>query len=146
MFNLNLTYPSYKDELEIIKNTTGADIKTVQKIMSAADIVFFQDLVKRVPVADNVFEYAVKLVAKTRPQSEFAGKLIKEYVSYGAGPRAGQFLIVGAKSNALLNGKFSPDIDDVKYVAEAVLQHRIIRNFKAEAEGISVQDLIKSIL
>jgi MoxR-like ATPase len=146
MFNLNLTYPSYKDELEIIKNTTGAEIKNVQKIMTATEIIYFQDLVKRVPVADHVFEYAVQLVAKTRPQSEFAGSLIKEYVSYGAGPRAGQFLIVGAKCNALLNGKFSPDIEDVKQVAEAVLQHRIIRNFKAEAESISVQDLIKSIL
>jgi MoxR-like ATPase len=146
MFNLNLSYPSYQDELEIIKNTTGANTNSVQKIMGANDIVFFQDLVKRVPVSDNVFEYAVKLVAKTRPQSEFASSLIKEYVSYGAGPRAGQFLIAGAKCNALIHGKFSPDIEDVKQVAEAVLQHRIIRNFKAEAEAISVQNLIQSIL
>ncbi len=146
MFNLNLSYPNYTDELTIIKNTTGNNAASVNKIMSATEILFFQELVRRVPVPDNVYEYAVKLVAKTRPQSEFADNLVKEYVSYGAGPRAGQFLIIGAKCSALLKGKFSPDIEDVKAIAEAILQHRIIRNFKAEAEGISVEKIIESIL
>lgn len=146
MFNLNLTYPSYQDELAIIKNTTGNATSEVKKIMSAPEILYFQDLVRRVPVPDNVYEYAVKLVAKTRPQSEFASNFIKDYVSYGAGPRAGQFLIIGAKCHALLHGKFSPDIEDVKAIADAILQHRIIRNFKAEAEGVSMEKIIQSIL
>ncbi len=146
MFNLNLSYPSYKDELSIIKNTTGNTVTEVRKMMTATEILYFQDLVRRVPVPDNVYEYAVKLVAKTRPQSELASNFIKDYVSYGAGPRAGQFLIIGAKCHALLHGKFSPDIEDVKAIAAAILQHRIIRNFKAEAEGVSIEKIILSIL
>ena len=146
MFNLNLSYPSYKDELSIIKNTTGNTVTEVRKMMTATEILYFQDLVRRVPVPDNVYEYAVKLVAKTRPQSELASNFIKDYVSYGAGPRAGQFLIIGAKCHALLHGKFSPDIEDVKAIAAAILQHRIIRNLKAEAEGVSIEKIILSIL
>jgi MoxR-like ATPase len=108
--------------------------------------VYFQNLVRRIPVADNVLEYAVKLCVKTRPSSEFATSIVKEYLSWGAGPRASQYLIIGAKCNALINGKFSPDIEDVKAVAKAVLRHRIVRNYKAEAEGYSVEKIIEEIL
>lgn len=146
MFNINLGYPSYADELEIVRSTTGNKIPQLNKILQAQEILYFQQLVRRVPVAENVLEYAVKLVSKTRPNTPLAGNMANEYLEYGAGPRAGQFLLLGAKCHALVKGKFSPDIEDVKAVALNVLRHRLIRNFKAEAEGISTEKIIESFL
>ncbi|KAA9338571.1 MoxR family ATPase [Hymenobacter busanensis] len=146
MFNITLDYPSYEAELQIVKNTT-ADIKpTVQKILHADDIEAFQHLVRRVPVTDNVIEYAVSLVHKTRPNTQRAAPRATQLLEWGAGPRASQHLIVGAKCNALLNGKYSPDIEDVRAVAPAILRHRIVRNFKAEAEGTTVDQIVQELL
>ena len=146
MFNLILDYPSYLEELEVIKTTTSGKQTELQKIMHSADILQFQELVRKVPVPDNVMEYAVKLVSKTRPSSEFTTQMVKDYISYGAGPRAGQFLILGAKCRALSKGKFSPDIEDIKAIAIPVLRHRIIKNYKAEAENMQVETIINSLL
>lgn len=146
MFNVVLTYPKYEEELQVIKNTTGNMNVTLQPVISAAEILSFQQLVRKVPVADNVMEYAVKLVSKTRPNTANATPKVNEYIGFGAGPRAGQFLVLGAKAHALLNGSYSPDIDDVKAVAKDVLRHRLIKNYKAEAEGISVEEIIESLL
>lgn len=146
MFNLILDYPSYLEELEVIKSTTSGKQTELQKIMHSADILQFQELVRKVPVPDNVMEYAVKLVSKTRPSSEFTTQMVKDYISYGAGPRAGQFLILGAKCRALSKGKFSPDIEDIKAIAIPVLRHRIIKNYKAEAENMQVETIINSLL
>jgi MoxR-like ATPase len=132
--------------LEVIKTTTSGKQTELQKIMHSADILQFQELVRKVPVPDNVMEYAVKLVSKTRPSSEFTTQMVKDYISYGAGPRAGQFLILGAKCRALSKGKFSPDIEDVKAIAIPVLRHRIIKNYKAEAENMQVETIINSLL
>lgn len=145
MFNLVLEYPSYEDELAIVKNTTTEDKTSVEKIMDDHEIIYFQNLVRRVPIPDNVLEYAVKLVHTTRPESEFAPENIKEYISWGAGPRASQFLTIGAKCHAILNGKYSPDIEDIQAVAIPVLRHRMLKNYKAEAEGISIEALIKGL-
>jgi MoxR-like ATPase len=146
MFNITLGYPSYESELQIVKNTTGAMRTTLDKILHADDILAFQQLVRRVPVVDNVVEYAVKLVHRTRPNTEMGSKQATQYLEWGAGPRASQHLIIGAKCNALLNGKYSPDIEDVQAVALPILRHRIVRNFKAEAEGITVEQLIQELL
>lgn len=146
MFNITLGYPSYESELQIVKNTTGALRTTLEKILHADDILAFQQLVRRVPVVDNVVEYAVKLVHRTRPNTEMGSKQATQYLEWGAGPRASQHLIIGAKCNALLNGKYSPDIEDVQAVALPILRHRIVRNFKAEAEGITVEQLIQDLL
>ena len=145
MFNIFLDYPSYEQEISIVKNTTADDIKQVSHVLSAEEIVAFQHLVRRVPVADNVVEYAVKLTHLTRPNQNGAS-VANEYLEWGAGPRASQYLVLGAKCNALLNGKYSPDIEDVKAVAKPVLRHRIVRNFKAEAEGISVDGIIEKLM
>lgn len=146
MFNLWLDYPSFKEELNIIKlTTTNTQIKAEEKISKEA-ILFYQDLVRKLPVTDNVLEYAVKLVAKTRPNTEAAPKIVNEYLSWGSGPRASQNLIIGAKTHAALKGKYSPDIEDVKAVATNVLRHRIVRNYKAEAEGYKVEDIINELL
>lgn len=142
MFMIQLDYPSYAEEVNIVKNTTSDKRYQVQKVISAEEIMDFQHLVRRVPVTDHVIEYAVKLVHKTRPVAGLAVKDTNDYLEWGAGPRASQALILAAKCNALLSGKYSPDIEDVKAVALPVLRHRIIRNFKAEAEGISVDDII----
>jgi MoxR-like ATPase len=146
MFNLWLDYPKYQEELLIAKNTTSGDTAQLNKILSASEIVFFQNLVRKLPITDNVLEYAVKLTVKTRPGSEFATELINKYISWGAGPRASQNLIVGAKCHAALNGKYAPDIEDVKAIAIPVLRHRLVRNYMAEAEGISIETIIKNIL
>lgn len=146
MLNLTLTYPSFQEELNIVKNTTSNVSQTVNKVMSAQDILAYQSLVRQVPIADNVVEYAVGLVSKTRPKTEQATAKVNEYISYGAGPRAGQFLVLGAKCNALLNGKLSPDIEDVKTMAFNVLRHRLVKNYKAEAEGLSIDDIVKTLL
>ncbi len=146
MFNVVLDYPTYEEELQVVKNTTSDNHEQPNKVITAQQILEFQQLVRKVPVADNVMEYAVKLVSKTRPNTPYATAKINEYVSFGAGPRAGQFLILGAKCHALLNGKYSPDIDNVKAVAKDVLRHRILKNYKAEAEGISVEQIIDGLL
>lgn len=146
MFNINLDYPSYEAETQIVKNTT-TDLKpNVGKVLSGEDILQFQQLVRKVPVSDNVVEYAVKLVHKTRPNTTHASAEANEFLEWGAGPRASQNLILAAKCHALLQGKYSPDIEDVKAVSLPILQHRVIRNFKAEAEGISVKDLVDKLL
>ncbi|WP_128544035.1 AAA family ATPase [Larkinella soli] len=146
MFNVFLDYPSYQSELDIVKSTTSDERYQVQKVISGEEITTFQHLVRRVPVVDNVVEYAVKLVHKTRPNTELAAADSNTYLEWGAGPRASQALILAAKCNALLNGKYSPDIEDVRAVAYPILRHRIVRNFKAEAEGITVDQLIKRML
>ena len=146
MFNIFLDYPSFESEVSIVKSTTAELKTTAGKVLSAEDITAFQQLVRRVPVPDNVVEYAVGLVHKTRPGTARAGKEAAQYLEWGAGPRAGQYLVLGAKCNALLNGKYSPDIEDVRAVALPVLRHRIVRNFKAEAENISVDEIIKRLL
>ena len=146
MFNVWLDYPTYAEELQVVKLTTGTLTAQVNKVLSAPEIVFFQDLIRKVPVADNVIEYAVKLVNKTRLNSEFSADVSKKYLQWGAGPRASQYLIIGAKCHAAINHKFSPDIEDVRAVAAPILRHRLVLNYKAEAEGISVEDIIKQLL
>ena len=145
MFNLMLDYPSYEEEIDIVKNTTiGKDVE-VKAVLSPEEIVYFQQLVRRVPVPDNVYAYAVNLVAKTRPHTEKAHEWANRYLSWGAGPRASQYLIIGAKANALLAGKYSPDIEDVQRVAVPILRHRIIRNYTAEAENIGIERIIDEL-
>ena len=146
MFNLMLDYPSYEEEIAVVKNTTAAINNKVEAVMNAEEILYFQQLVRRVPVPDNVYEYAVNLVSKTRPNTERAHEWANKYLSWGAGPRASQYLIIGAKANALMNGKFSPDIEDVKKVAVPVLRHRLVRNYTAQAEGIGIEKIIEDLL
>ena len=146
MFNLQVDYPSFDEEVEIVKNTTSNINNTVSEVLSSSEILKIQNLIRQIPVADNVVEYAVKLVAKTRPDSDFAPEDVKKYLSWGAGPRASQFLVLAAKCHAAINGKYSPDIEDVKAISLPVLRHRIVRNYKAEAEGMSVEKLINSLL
>lgn len=146
MFSINLEYPSFKEEVQVVKNTTSAISKKVNGILSGEEIIAIQNLVRRIPVTDNVIEYAVGLVGKTRPSSSSATNMVQNYLDWGAGPRASQNLILAAKANAAINGKYSPDIEDVKAVAIPILSHRIVKNYKAEAEGISISDIIKSLL
>jgi MoxR-like ATPase len=145
MFNVSLDYPSFAEELLVVKNTTGGTKAEVKHILNAEQITYFQQLVRNIPVADNVLEYAVKLVAKTRPNGEFATPQIKRLLNWGAGPRASQYLILGAKCHAVLNGKYSPDIEDVQAIAKPVLRHRIVRSYHAEADGLSTDDIIASL-
>lgn len=146
MFQILLDYPSFSEEVDIVRNTTSSLDVTLEKVLHADTILQFQNLVRRVPVPDNVLEYAVGLVHKTRPTAPNAPQVAKQYVSYGAGPRASQYLILGAKCHALLNGKYSPDIEDVQAMTLPVLRHRVVRNYKAEAEGITQENLIKQLL
>jgi MoxR-like ATPase len=146
MFNIWLDYPSFKEEMQVVKQTTTTNNIKLTHILSAQEILFYQNLIRKIPVADNVIEYAVKLVNKTRLNSEFSTDVAKKYLSWGAGPRASQFLIIGAKCHAAINGKFSPDIEDVKAIAVPILRHRIVKNYKAEAEGIAIEDIIKQLL
>lgn len=146
MFQVTLDYPSFQEEVMIVRNTTGAQVPELTKVMSGEDILYFHDLVRRVPVADNVLEYAVGLVQKTRPGSENTSSAANQYVAYGAGPRASQYLVLGAKCHALIRGKYSPDIEDVRAMAMPVLRHRVLRNYKAEAEGITQESLIKQLM
>ena len=145
MFAIKLEYPSFQEEVQVVKNTTSDDEVSVQPLFTAKEIVDFQHLIRRIPVADNVVEYAVGLVSKTRPMGDRATDLVKEFVDWGAGPRASQNLILGAKAHAAVRGKFSPDIEDVQGVAFGILRHRVIKNYKAEAEGISEEQIIKSL-
>jgi MoxR-like ATPase len=146
MFNIMVDYPSYIDEITIVKNTTNDSTCTLNQVLSAEEIVYFQGLIRKVPINDNVLEYAVRLVNMTRPGSEYAHEITKKFLHWGAGPRASQYLVVGAKANAILNGKYSPDIEDVQAVAKIILRHRVIKNYKAEAEGISIDYIIDELL
>jgi MoxR-like ATPase len=142
MFNTWVDYPSFEEEVNVVKQTTTDGSSTVNAVISGDDILAYQQVVRRMPVADNVVDYAVNLAASTRPGRDRATAEVNQYLSWGAGPRASQYLIVGAKVNAALNGKYSPDIEDVQAVALPILRHRIVRNYKAEADGISVEALI----
>jgi MoxR-like ATPase len=146
MFNVALDYPTFKQELQVVKNTTSTLQPSVSKLLNAEQIIYFQQLVRNIPVADNVLEYAVKLVAKTRPGGEHAAPQVKRLLNWGAGPRASQFLVLGAKCHAVINGKYSPDIEDVKAIAKPILRHRIVRSYHAEAEGLSPDDIIEQLL
>ncbi|ESU29266.1 MoxR family ATPase [Flavobacterium limnosediminis JC2902] len=145
MFAVKLDYPSFAEEVQVVKSTTTDYNVTVNPLFTAQEIIDFQHLIRRIPVADNVIEYAVTLVSKTRPDNPLATDFIKNYLDWGAGPRASQNLILAAKTNAALNGKYSPDIEDVKAVATGILRHRIIKNYKADAEGISEEMIIQKL-
>lgn len=146
MFSVWLDYPKFEDELLIVKNTTSTMEVDHKTVISGEEIRFFQDLIRKVPVNDNVLQYAVKLAAKTRPGTEHGSDVANRYLKWGAGPRASQYLVLGAKAKAALCGKYSPDIDDVKAIAPAILRHRIIKNYKAEAENISVDEIIGKLI
>ncbi|MCD8404784.1 MoxR family ATPase [Tenacibaculum dicentrarchi] len=145
MFSIHLEYPTFEEEVQVVKNTTSTNKPTVNAILSSQEIIEMQHLIRKIPVADNVIEYAVGLVAKTRPKSEKAMPLVKKYIDWGAGPRASQNLILAAKAYAAIKGKFSPDIEDVQAVSVPILSHRIVKNYKAEAEGITIEQIIKSL-
>jgi len=145
MFNIPLDYPTYEQELAVVKGTTGTGKATLNTILTGEQILYFQQLVRKIPVSDNVVEYAVGLVAKTRPNRERATANVNDYISWGAGPRASQYLVLGAKCHAAISGKYSPDIEDVQAIAKYVLRHRIVRNYKAEAEGITEEHVIESL-
>jgi len=146
MFNVWVDYPSYVEELAIVKSTTSDTKVTLRKVLSGEQIMDYQDLIRRIPVADNVLEYAVQLAAKTRIGNPNAPKITTDFITWGAGPRASQYLIIGAKCHAALRGRYSPDIDDVKTVAKAILRHRLVRNYRAEAEGYSMDQIIDELL
>jgi MoxR-like ATPase len=146
MFNVWVDYPSFSEEMAIVKATTSNQTVSLQRIVDGDQIMQYQDLIRRIPVADNVLEYAVRLVGKTRVNDESAPKITKDYITWGAGPRASQYLVIGAKCHAALNGKYSPDIEDVKAVAKPILRHRLVRNYRAEAEGYSMDRIIEELL
>ena len=145
MFNIFLDYPSYKEEVDIVKGTTSGTSKKVNSVLTGEEIIYFQHLVRKIPIADNVLEYAVSLANKSRPNTEMATDFVNNYISWGAGPRASQCLVLGAKCHAAITGKYSPDVDDVRAVANFVLRHRVVRNYKAEAEGISIEEVVKKL-
>jgi MoxR-like ATPase len=146
MFNIWIDYPSVAEEMEIVKSTTSSYEYDLKKTLSGEEIIFFQNLVRRVPVADNVVQYAVNLVSKTRPKTPEAPKFINDWLSWGAGPRASQYLILGAKARAILDGRFTPDIEDVQAVVKPVLRHRLVTNFNAEADGVTALNIIDQLL
>ena len=145
MFNIPLNYPSYAEEIAVVKGTTGGTRNQVRHILSGEQILQYQQLIRKIPIADNVLEYAVGLTTATRPNTERATAKVNEYISWGAGPRASQYLVLGAKCHAAVHGKYSPDIEDVQAIAKYVLRHRIVRNFKAEAEGVTEENVIESL-
>lgn len=145
MFNIKLDYPSYEEEIQVVKNTTSNKKVDLTNIVSAEQIIFFRELIRKIPIADNVLEYAVGLASKTRPGTEKATKEVNQYLSWGAGPRASQYLVLGAKCHAAINGKYSPDIEDVQAVANYVLRHRVVLNYKAEAEGLTIEKMIEGL-
>lgn len=145
MFNIPLTYPSYEDEIRVVKETTSNYNPTLGNILTAEQIQFYQSLIRKIPIADKVLEYAVQLANKTRPTSSLAPDIVNQYITWGAGPRASQFLVLGAKCHAAILGKYSPDIEDVQSIAKYVLRHRIVRNYKAEAEGISEDHIVEKL-
>jgi MoxR-like ATPase len=146
MFNIWLDYPSFAEELDVVKTTTTENDPQINVVLIADEILYFQGLIRRIPVPDNVYEYAVKLASITRPGTAAAHKMANDYISWGAGPRASQYLIIGAKCHAAINGKYSPDIEDVKEIASSVLRHRIVRNYKAEAEGVAIDTIISELM
>jgi MoxR-like ATPase len=146
MFNLWLDYPTFDQEIQVVKNTTAGFDIVPEEVLSSEEIMFYQQLVRKVPVPDNVYEYAVNLVSKTRPKTSLAHEWSDKYINWGAGPRASQYLIIGAKCHAILNGKYSPDIEDVRAVTLPILRHRVVRNYTAEAEGIGIGDIINKLL
>lgn len=146
MFNIPLDYPSYEEELQVVKTTTGVKKEVLNHILNAEQILHFQELVRKIPITDNVLEYAVSTVSKTRPGTPKADPVVNEFIGWGAGPRASQYLVLGAKCHAAIHGKYAPDIEDVQAVAKNVLRHRIVRNFKAEAEGMTEDQIIDRIL
>src|ERR1700754_2284987 len=145
MFNVSLDYPTLQQELLIVKNTTSSAVPDVKKVLNAEQITYFQQLVRNIPVTDHVLEYAVKLVSKTRPNSDLASPEVKRLLNWGAGPRASQFLILGAKCHAVISGKYSPDIEDVRAIAKPILRHRIVRSYHAEADGLTTDDIIEQL-
>ncbi len=145
MFAINLDYPSFSEEVEVVKTTTSGELASVDSLFSAEEIIHYQQLVRKIPVADNVVEYAVTMVGKSRPKSQAATEMVRNYIDWGAGPRASQNLILGAKAHAALHGKFSPDMEDVQKVAVGILRHRLIKNYKAEAEGLTIEEIIHSL-
>lgn len=146
MFNIYLGYPSYEEEVDVVKRTTSVRDIELKSVLNHQEILFFQNLVRKIPIADNVLEYAVTLASKTRPGTTLATPEINNYISWGAGPRASQYLVLGAKCHAAIQGKYSPDIEDVKAIAEYVLSHRVVRNYKAEAEGVSISNIIHNLM
>ena len=146
MFNIPLDYPSYEEEISVVKSTTGAQNYQLKHILTGEQILFFQQLLRKIPIADNVLEYAVSLATKTRPNTARATDMVNQYLSWGAGPRASQYLVLGAKCHAAIHGKYSPDIEDVQAISKYVLRHRIVRNYKAEAEGITEEKVIESLV
>jgi len=146
MFNVPLDYPTYEEELTVVKSTTSNKSVDLKNVMGAEEILFYQQLIRKIPIADNVLEYAVKLATSTRPNTPSAHDYINQYISWGAGPRASQYLVLGAKCHAVISGKYSPDIEDVQAIAKYVLRHRIVRNYKAEAEGINEERIIAELL
>lgn len=146
MFNIEVGYPSFEEEVSIVKNTTSGVDEKINKVLSAEDILRFQNLVRKIPVSDNVYEYAINLAQATRPGTDRAKEVTENYISWGAGPRASQNLILGAKAHAALHGKFSPDRDDVQAVAKPILRHRLVKNYKAEAEGVSMDSIIDRLV
>lgn len=145
MFNIWVDYPSFEEEKSVVKATTGGSVSKVNSVISAEEILFYQQLIRKMPVPDNVIEYAVKLASSTRPGREKAPEMVNNFLSWGAGPRASQYLVIGAKCHAALNGKYSPDIEDVQAVALPILRHRVVRNYKAEAEGYDVERIVKEL-
>lgn len=145
MFNIPLDYPTYEEEIAVVKNTTSAKSYDLQHVLTGEQIIQFQQLIRKIPIADNVLEYAVSLATKTRPNTARAPQSVNDYISWGAGPRASQYLVLGAKCHAAINGKYSPDIEDVQAIAKYVLRHRIVRNYKAEAEGITEEQVIEGL-
>jgi MoxR-like ATPase len=146
MFNVYLDYPDFDEEMMVVRNTTSDKHVALDIILSAEEIIFFQNLVRKVPVTENVMSYAVNLAAKTRPNTSRAHKMANDYVNWGAGPRASQYLIIGAKCHAAIKGKYAPDIEDVNAIAYSILRHRIVRNYKAEAEGVSVERIVDQLI
>ncbi len=146
MFNIEVGYPSFEEELQIVKSTTTDIATQVNKVLDQQEIIDFQKLIRKIPVADNVYDFAVNLSSSTRPDSERAKSVTNEYIAWGAGPRASQYLILGAKCHAALHGKYSPDKEDVLAIAKPVLRHRVVKNYKAEAEGVTIDDIIKQLV
>lgn len=146
MFSIHLDYPNFQEEVDVVKSTTQEHTREIDTLFQADEIIGFQNLIRRMPVPDNVVEYAVELVSKTRPKGKYAPELVKEYIDWGAGPRASQNLILAAKAHAAINGKYSPDIENVKFVAFGILRHRVVKNYKAEAEGYTDEKIIEELL
>jgi MoxR-like ATPase len=145
MFNIPLDYPSYEEEISVVRNTTTNKDVSLKHVLDANQILDFQKLIRKIPIADNVLEYAVNLATQTRPNTDRSTEMVNNYISWGAGPRASQYLVLGAKCHAAIQGKYSPDREDVQTIAKYVLRHRIVRNYKAEAEGVSEENVIESL-